>query len=290
MSDKKVVIALGFFDSVHKGHKAVINTAIKKAKEIDATSVVFAFGKDLRAFFGLDNGVVFTSEERKSIFKSLGVDLVYFAPVSKNFLDKGKLAFLNFLNKKYNISAYVCGEDYTFGINGGNLDYLKKYATQNQQEVILVDSVFDGDKKISSTDIKNYLADGEVEKANNLLFTDYFITGKVFQDRKIGRKLGFPTVNVKIPKEKTKLKCAVYSGYLYLNGKKYLAIINYGARPTFDLNERLIEAHIIGYKGNLYGKNLQIYFSKFMREIEKFKSQDELVERIKKDIVRVEND
>lgn len=290
MLDKKVVIALGFFDSVHKGHQAVIEKTVNEAKLCGGKSVVFTFGKDLRAFLGMENGVVFTSDERKDIYTSLGADFIYYAPVSKNFLNKGKLAFLNFLNKKYDIFSYVCGEDYTFGKDRGDVAYLKEYAKNKGQKVCVINSVSDYGKRISSTDIKEYLQNGEVEKANSLLCSDYFITGKVYEDRKIGQKIGFPTVNIAIPQEKAKLKFAVYSGYVYIGGKRYDAIINYGARPTFNLNETLIEAHIIGFSGNLYGKKLKIYFSSFLRDIVKFDSVDTLVNTLKKDIQKVKND
>ena len=120
-----------------------------------------------------------------------------------------------------------------------------------------------------------------------MLGRSYSITGKVFEDRKVGRKLGFPTVNVKIDREKFKLLCAVYKGRVNLGGIDYDAVINYGARPTFDLDNALIEAHIVDYNGDLYGREITIYFEDFMRKIKKFSSIDELQEQLREDVREV---
>jgi riboflavin kinase/FMN adenylyltransferase len=289
MLDNKTVIALGYFDSVHIGHRQVIKKARETAEKLSANLAVFTFGGNLKgAIFGEDEKCVYTPVERKAIMSEIGVSEVFFAPTTKEFLSLDKKEFLDFINQKYNIVCYVSGLDYRFGKNGlGDKDFLKEYATSHSQDYLICDTENYKKEKISTTRIKECLAKGKVKEAGEMLGRSYSITGKVFEDRKVGRKLGFPTVNVKIDREKFKLLCAVYKGRVNLGGIDYDAVINYGARPTFDLDNALIEAHIVDYNGDLYGREITIYFENFMRKIKKFSSIDELQEQLREDVREV---
>lgn len=289
MSDKKtVVIALGYFDSVHKGHRAVIGTAKSLAEEYGCLTAVFSFKKSPKKVLGISNKTVYSTVERKSILKDFGVDEVFYAPVTKKFLSLTADEFLKFLNDKYNVKAYVCGNDYTFGHKGaGNVQALKSFANNHGQKVVVCEDVLLYGKKISTTRIKNLLASGDIRTANALLGRNYTITGKVFQDRKVGQKIGFPTVNIKIDVDKSCLKDGVYAGGVSVKGKSYRALINYGARPTFSLVEKLIEAHIVDFSGCLYGENLTIRFDEYMRDIVKFNDAYELTDRLNKDLQEI---
>ncbi len=290
--DKKtpVVIALGFFDSVHLGHRQVIDKAIALAKKLNALPAVFSFREDVRAYFGYRGGEVYTAQERKKILTSLGVKNFYFAPVSKTFLNKDRRAFLDFLDTKFDIKGYVSGEDYRFGKSGlGDVDFLRAYATEKGREYAVVNAVMAGDEKISSSKIKELLTVGDIKGANALLGSEYFVTGTVFKDRQVGGKLGFPTVNIKISKQKHLLKFGVYAGKVKIGKKTYRAVINYGTRPTFGLDNALIEAHVIDYSGDLYGKTLTVAFSGYMRDIITFSDVDGLKERLTKDVLSVKD-
>lgn len=285
-----VVIALGFFDSVHKGHQKVIESAILYAKENQAKTVVVTFSGNLKAVLGDENGkVVYTDAEREKIYLSLGVDEIYFAPTDFNFLSLGKLAFLNMLNRKYNVIGYSCGEDYRFGKFGkGEPKDILRFAEQKNQKVIINSILPFGKEKISTTLIKSMLAKGEISQANELLNRSYSVDGLVVHDRKMGRKLGFPTINIIPNPDKQPLLSAVYAGHVFIDGKKYKAIINYGTRPTFDLSEKLIEAHIIDYSGDLYGKEVTVYFDSMLRAVKKFENKEQLVAQLQldKDTIR----
>ncbi len=285
------VMALGYFDCVHKGHKMVIESALSTAKERGAKLVVLTFSGNLRASLsGGEERAVYTLEERVKILKDLGADEVFVAPVNKTFLSMGKLAFLNLINKKYNILGYTCGEDYRFGKGGlGDIEYLKNYANSRAQSVEIIPDVLYNGQKISTTAIKELLKNGDIAGVNQRLSKNYSISGIVFGDRKVGSKLGFPTVNIKPAREKLKLKQGVYAGHITIDGKKYKAMINYGSRPTFGLDESLLEAHVIGFSGELYGRELTVYFDKFLRDIKKFSSKEELKKQLEKDLEGVKN-
>ncbi len=292
MSDKKltpVVIALGYFDSVHLGHQKVINQARSLAKEKKAKTVVFTFKGNLKgALKGEKEKAVFTYSEREEFIKSLGVDEIYFAPTNKEFLSLSKLDFLDKLCSTYNIVGFVSGKDYRFGKFGeGDTEFLTNYAKEHNQTYLVVDTLSTDKEKISTTLIKKLLSEGDLAQANALLGRQYSVTGEVFEDRKVGRKIGFPTLNMKANKDKHQLKDGVYYGNITLNGVKYMAVINYGARPTFGLDEKLIEAHVIDFNGDLYGQTVTVFFSRFMRDVKKFSNEKSLSEQLKADIQSV---
>lgn len=293
MSDKvlkKAVLALGYFDSVHKGHCRVISEAKKTAEELGAELVVFTFKGNLKAMLsGEKDKCVYTIEEREKLLKEFGANEIYYAPVDFGFLSLGKLAFLNKINKKYEIVAYVCGKDYKFGkFASGNTDDLIKYADGKSQKVIVVEDVISADgKKVSTSRIKRLLAEGNVKAASELLGRSYSFSGLVKEDRGVGSALGVPTANIKIEKDKQPVKDGVYAGKADIKGKLYRAVINFGPRPTFDVNDKMVEAHILDFNENIYGEKIVVYFDAYLREIQKFVSPEKLKEQLDTDIKEV---
>lgn len=289
---KKVIIALGHFDSVHLGHRTVIKLAVDTAKATGVIPAVFMFYGDLKGSIKKSNTrPVYSVEKRMDLIKNLGVNEFYLAPVSQEFLSYSKSEFLDLLNEKYEILGYVSGSDYRFGKNAtGDVDFLREYAKGKNQKVLTAnDQTVDG-KRLSTTLIKEYLIGGGVKTANALLGENYSITGSVIKGRKVGRNLGFPTVNVAIDNETLSLKSGVYKGLTTIDGKTYKVIINYGARPTYSLNEKLIEAHIIDFTGDLYGKEITLEFTDYLRDVIAFNSELDLKNQLTYDMQRVKND
>lgn len=293
MLDKKqpIVIALGYFDGVHKGHEKVIKSATDFAKSINAKTVVFTFSENIRSLInGEEQKYVYSPLERKEVLLSLGADEVCFSPYGKTFLKKGKKAFLNWLNDRYNIKAYVCGKDYRFGkFAKGDVSCLEEYSIKHNQQLLTVETYLFEGKKLSTSQIKNYLSNGEIEKVNQLLLRGFFLKGKVFSDRKVGRTLGFPTANLLYDNQKQSLKNGVYSCEVEVDGKRYLGISNFGSRPTFELDKTLVEVHIIDKEIKLYGKVITVYFKSFIRDVIRFDTANELKKQIQKDILRVKH-
>ena len=282
---KPTVIALGYFDSVHLGHQKVIKKAKDIANNGDMSLAIFTFSGNLKGAIGGDDKCVFLTNERQKFLTSLGADDIYFAQPTKEFLKTDRKDFLDDLNKKYNIAYYVSGDDYTFGAFGkGDAKYLTEYAKSHGQEHIIVDTLSFGEQKISTTLVKQLLAMGNIKGANTLLGREYSISGKVVRDRQVGTKLGFPTANIILDKDKFNLRTGVYAGKVNIDDKEYYAIINYGARPTFDLEQKLMEVHIIDFCGDLYDKEIEVRFLDFIRKIKKFDSIDELKAQLKADL------
>ena len=287
MSDKiKTVIALGFFDSVHIGHRAVISSARKIADDGGYTLTVFSFSGNLKKAVNKNNEkIVYDDSERKILIASLGVDDVVLLPVSNVFLDTDRKDFLDFINNKLDICAYVCGKDYRFGKGGkGDVDFLTEYAYKKGQSVFVQDDCVVDGEKVSTTLIKKFLSLGQIEKANRLLKEPYFYSSHVLDGRKVGSKIGFPTVNLKVDGEKQHLKNGVYFGHVTIDNKEYKTVINYGDRPTYGLDEVLIEAHVIDFKGNLYGQKIKLFFDGYLRDIVRFSNEKELIQQLKTDV------
>ncbi len=286
------VIAMGYFDSVHLGHQRVIEKARKLADKMSATLTVFTFLGSVKDILnGKKESSVYLPAEREKIIKDLGADEIYFAPTSKEFLSLDRKVFLDDLNKKFNIVGYVSGIDYTFGAFGrGNAEFLTEYAKTHNQMHVIVDTLEVDGKKVSTTLIKELLQNGDIEKANALLGRNYSICGTVVKDRQVGKTLGFPTANILIDSQKFAIKNGVYSGIVKVYDKAYKSIINYGARPTFDLDKKLVEAHLIGFDGDLYGKQIEVEFLRFMREIQKFSSAQKLIEQLNFDVQRIKGE
>ena len=285
----KVVIALGYFDSVHIGHREVIKRAKALAEKLNSKLVVFTFSGNLKAVLGGESEkYIYSTKERETLLSELGADEVFFAPTDLDFLSLGKLAFLNKLNRIFNILGYVCGRDYKFGrfAKGSAID-LEKYAKSKGQQLEVVDFINFENEKVSTSTIKNLLKNGDIEKANLLLGKNFFALGKVFRDRGVGKELGYPTANIKLASQKQALKKGVYAGKVKFLDKEYKAVINVGGRPTFDLSETLIEAHLIDFDGDLYDKTIIVEFEKFIRELVKFASVEQLKEQIERDKEKV---
>ena len=283
------VLALGYFDSVHLGHRKVIEAAKSLAKELSATTTVFTFGGNLRAALSRrDDKYVYSLAERKEILKEIGVENIYVQPVDFTFLSTGKLAFLNMLNRKFDIKGYVSGEDYKFGkFAKGTVEDLKKFAETNSQVYKIVETLDEGGKKISTSRIKTMLSAGDIKGANALLGRPFSVSGTVIKDRGVGTTLGFPTANLKPEKNKQTVKEGVYAGHVFIDNTRYGAVINFGSRPTFGGKETLLEAHIAGFNGDLYGQNLTVYFDDYIREIRKFFSEEELKKQLTLDLASI---
>ena len=294
MSDNRcnpTVVALGYFDSVHLGHRRVIESAKKLAEELNASLTVFTFGGNLRATISRkDEKFVYSAEERKAIFEELGVQNIFVQRADFDFLSMGKLAYLNWINKKFDIKGYVCGADFKFGkFAKGTVEDLERYAKTHSQALKIVDTVDDFGKRISTSRIKALLSAGDIAGANALLVRHFSVTGEVVRGKGVGVTMGFPTANIKLDNDKQPLREGVYGGHIFIDGKRYDTVINFGPRPTFGGTETVVEAYILDYDGDLYGKTVTLFFDTFIREIRKFFSAEELIKQIRSDAESLKN-
>lgn len=285
-STNPVVLCLGGFDSIHSGHKKLIELANEIKKEYNASSSVFTFINDFGYLSGKQGEQVFSYEERLERLKKNNVDEVCYVEFNKEFSTLSPEEFFVKLLDNRAIAALICGKDFTFGYKAkGNCDTLISLCNKYKVPVLVCDFKLDEfGEKVSTSRIKECLLRGDIAGANALLGDEYFVFGKVEEGRRVGRKLGFPTANVVINKSKLQIKPAVYSGYTIIDGVKFKCIINLGNAPTFNQDKYLLECYVDGFNGDLYGRNLTVFFSGFIREIKKFASVEQLTEQLNKDV------
>ena len=291
MKKQNTVLALGYFDSVHIGHRAVLKEAVVLAEKLSATVTVVTFRGNLKA--ALKKGertFVYSYSERKELLKSAGADEIWFAPVSEKFLSLSKTEFLDLLNEKFSVCGYCCGKDYRFGVNGeGDAEFLKTYAEFKAQKVEILEGVMVGGVKVSTSRVKELLESGDVASANKLLVKPYFRRSVVITGEGVGKTLGYPTANLREEKGRQPIKCGVYFGRAEVDGISYKAVINYGNAPTFDRKNRILEAHLIDFNGNLYGKEITVFFYGYLRDIKKFSDAEELKDMLVSDTEKAKN-
>ncbi len=276
---KKLSVCMGYFDSVHIGHRKLIRLCSEYADSHDMTSAVYTFGEDRTGLFDS----LYSFDQRKILLENAGAALIISDIFSEKIMKMSGNEFLDELTFKYNIGAFFCGYDYTFGCNAScNAEFLLGYAARKHIYCFVMPPVKVDGQKASTTMIKKLLLLGETERANNLLGTQFFMTGRVIHGRGVGGSFGYPTANLDyngfLP------KAGVYKTLVEVDGREYIAVTNIGGKPTFNVNSITVESRLIGFDGDLYDEEITVKFIKYLRPIYKFSSGEELKSQINKDI------
>ena len=278
-----VVACIGYFDGMHKGHQALVNATLEKAKELGVESGLITFDPDpwvtLRE--AKDVKHITPLQQRINIAVELGIKNIFILNFTKEMAALSPLDFIKVLDS-CNIKALICGFDYHYGQFGkGDIESLKRDA---DFEVVVIDAVSDNEGKISSTRITNLIEEGEVHKAEELLGYAYRVEGYVVHGNAKGRTIGYPTANVSVPSEYLEPKSGVYACFALIDGKKYKAMVNIGHNPTFNYTETMsLEAYILDFSGDLYDKRLKISFKYYLRPEKKFKYVGNLKMQLEQD-------
>lgn len=289
------VVTIGTFDGVHLGHRKVIRRLQELAQKVKGETVIFTFYPHPRLVLNKeDNGLrlINTLEEKKVLLEASGIDHLVVYPFTKEF---SKLSYVEFVEqilvKQLGMKFLVVGYDHRFGHNReGKYEDLKIFADQldfkiERQDVLNMDAI-----NVSSTKVRNAIADGDILMANKYLGYRFFIKGDVIDGKKLGHTIGFPTANID-PQESYKLvpKDGVYAVKVDVDDKRYLGMLNIGVRPTVNnqLDNRSIEVHILDFNQDIYYKNITIHFYQRIRNEQLFASLDELKTQLAKDRLEV---
>ena len=276
-------VALGVFDGVHIGHRAVISAAVNKCAD-GLSPAIFTFKSPSVTTKG-DGRVLYTDEKKRECFESLGVEILY-SPEFSKLCDMSAERFVNeILAEKLCARAVCCGESFRFGKNAlADVDALKKMCAERGMEVTVVSPVNYGGETVSSTRIKNSLAKGDIKNANAMLSEELSYELPVVHGRQLGRTLNFPTVNQQLPTELVLPRFGVYLTRVYYGGKQYRGVSNIGVKPTVGAASPLIETHILGLCEDLYGKVIKVSLVDFIRPERKFESIEALKRCVDQDI------
>lgn len=288
--NKDLSIALGFFDGIHIGHSAVLNSAVYYAKNNGVKSAVVTFENHPRCFFNkTEPEYILTKHEKLKIFENYGFDYVYFLKFDKNLAQLSADEYLKFLHENFNPKAIATGFNHTFGKDkSGNADFLDKNQKQYGYEYFKQAPVTIDGETVSSSKIRENLRLGNIESANNMLGYNYFLEETVVEGEKIGRTIGFRTANLLYPKNMLKIANGVYSVEVEYNGQRFKGIANFGMRPSLgNTTVQILEVHILDFEKDIYGENLKVEFIKKIRDEKKFGSLEELKSQIAKDINKI---
>ncbi len=287
---KGTAVALGYFDGIHLGHKAVLGKTLREAEEKGLTPVVMLFDIHPRKLLTGNVPPMLLSEERKRlVLKDMGFEIYDFD--FKRAMNYSPEEFEEkVLLTELNAEVVVCGYDYHYGKGGkGSPETLKKELTPKNISVYSLPPVYLGEQTVSSTKIRQLISEGEMEKANAML-GDYFTYDfTVERGDGIGHKMGFPTINQFFPEDFIIPKYGVYASRVRLDGRYYSAVTNVGIRPTVSGESLRSETCIFDFEGDLYGRNVEVSLLKFLREERKFASLSELKEAVSKDIMKAKD-
>ena len=281
------VVALGTFDGVHRGHRALLLTAKQLADELNVPLRVCTFNRHPLEILRPDNPPVMLSTipEKASQLFSAGVDETELIPFDRSVADLEPEQFLERMHSMITVRGIVAGWNYSFGKNGrGNADLLREDGEKHGYKVIIVPpTTLEDGTVISSSLVRRSLQDGDMQKVSELLGYTYSQTGTVAQGKHQGHKLGFPTANIEPWKRKALPKFGVYTGMLETDTEMLPAVVNIGIQPTIPSGKVTVEAHILTESPELYGQKVRLSLLKMLRPEKRFDSVEELTRQIEQD-------
>lgn len=272
---QNAVIALGFFDGVHIAHRELIRETVEIAKRENLAPTVFTFTAE--GAIKSDAPRLYSTDERLKILSDLGIENV----ILVNFKDIADLEAEDFVNTclidHFGARAVVAGYNFRFGKGAsGNREILSTLMRNAGLCAYITEEITFDEKTISSTLIRSYLAEGKIEVANKLLGSPYFISGRVESGNRVGKKLGFPTINIPLREGYVQLGRGVYLTAVKIGSDLHRGITNVGTCPTFDERQMHTETYILDYNTEIYGEEVEIYFLEYIREERKFESPEDL--------------
>lgn len=288
---EKTAIAIGKFDGIHRGHRALLERLESAGKE-GLKAAVFTFSPSPAAFFsGQEIKELTTKAEKRFLFEQMGIDYLVEYPLSAETAAIAPDVYVKeFLLEKMNGALIVAGEDVSFGKGGkGNRKLLEEMSVQYGFELELIKKLRLGEREISSTYVREEVLAGHMEKAAELLGEPYFVSGSVENGKKLGRRLGMPTANLYPAEDKLLPPGGVYFSRVWLNGKSYQGVTNIGKRPTIkDGNRISAETYLLNFAEEIYGKFMKTELLHFRRGEKKFQSEEHLRQAVREDILEAE--
>jgi len=284
MKEKKI-FALGFFDGVHLGHQALLTACRALAIEYGCKAGAVTFSQHPDALvLGSTPKLINTINDRKQLLSDMGAETIITLPFDKALMVMPWQRFISLLRNEYGAVGFVCGADFRFGHKGsGDAEKLAAFCREKSLAcAVVADQTVDG-VRVSSTHIRSLLEQGDMETADRFLGHAHVLSGEVVSGRRLGRTIGVPTANIRIPEEVVVPKLGVYACIAEVGGESYVAVTNVGSRPTVEGHEVRAESWLLSFDGDLYGETIKLHFYKYLRPEEKFASLEELRQQIQKD-------
>jgi riboflavin kinase/FMN adenylyltransferase len=284
---RDTILAIGVFDGVHLGHKRLLAELVGRARRLNLLSGVVTFAPHPQRLLSPETELPFLTglEQKKALLKEEGVKVVIVLPFSRALAQLSAREFVGLLKDYLGLKELVIGPGFTLGRNReGNVTTLRKLGEDMGFTVTVVPGVRINGEIVSSTAVREALAGGDLEKVHSLLGRPFSLCGEVVHGESRGAKLEYPTANLEIEPAQALPVEGVYATWAYIGGRAHESVTNIGRRPTFGGGKRVVEVYILGYRGNLYGKELKIDIIERLRGEKRFDSVEALRQQMARDI------
>lgn len=285
--EEPTAVTLGKFDGLHRGHELLMRTVLDCKEKYHVASVAFTFDMPPRnRVEEIVANVLTTNDEKQYIFEKQGIDYLIECPFTPEVMSMEPKAFIEWIAKALNMKFVVVGDDFRFGYKrAGDYHTLQQYEEEYGYKTIVLDKLKDSNRDISSTYVREKISDGNIRKANQLLGYNYFIKSEILHGKKLGRRIGMPTINMILPEHKLLPPNGVYVTEVLVDGKNYMGVTNVGCKPTVsEENVVGVETFIDNFDQDLYGEKIVVSFLEYIRPEMKFASIEELKAQMESDI------
>lgn len=287
--EQRSAVAIGKFDGVHKGHLELLSH-ITKMKEKQMAAVVFTFHPSAAVFFGQAKGAELTTRyEKRKLFEDMGIDILVEFPLNKETAAISPEMFVERILVGQMQAGYIAaGEDVSFGYRGlGNKELLMQMAEKFDYRLDIIDKIYDREREISSTYVREEVEKGNMETAARLLGRFYSFEGQVERGNRLGRRLGMPTLNLYPDEEKLLPPKGVYYSRVKFEGGTYPGITNIGFKPTVSSSRNIsVETYLYDFDRDMYGRKIVTELLQFKRPEQKFDSLEKLKLQMEADIAQ----
>ena len=285
--DEDMVLAIGVFDGVHLGHKHLLSQLKEHARQEGLLSGVVTFRQHPQAVLSPQTELPCLTDlaQRIKLLKEAGIEAVIALSFTPELARLSTRQFVKLLKKYLRMRGLVIGPDFALGRNReGNANILRALGREMDFSITVVPPLVINGEVVSSTTIRNALAEGDMKRVHNLLGHPFSLQGRVIAGVGRGVELGFPTANLEVDPQQALPPDGVYATWTYIDDSIYESVTNIGRRPTFGNNERMVEVYVLDYHGDLYGHELKIDIIERFRAEKRFATADELKQQMAEDV------
>lgn len=282
------VLTTGTFDGIHLGHQEIIKKVVDISHNESLRNLIITFHPHPRKVINPESSIKLLTipQEQSKILESLGVENHLIINFTKSFSETTSYQFIkDYIVEKIGVKKIVIGYDHHFGKSRqGNIEFLKSISKEFSFEVIEIPPFEFDSMVVSSSLIRNELQNGNIKIVNKMLGRNYSLCGEIISGDGRGRKLGYPTANIKIDEDKALPKLGIYAVFVFIDEVRYNGLLSIGKRPTFYNNGKIVsEVYIYNFDADIYGKFVKVELIEKIREEEKFNSVEELVNQMNLD-------
>lgn len=285
--EEPTAVTLGKFDGLHRGHELLMQNVLECSRKYHVASVAFTFDMPPRnRVEEIVASVLTTNDEKQYIFEKQGIDYLIECPFTPEVMSMEPERFIAWIADSLNMKYVVVGDDFRFGHKrAGDYHTLQQFEEKYGYKTIVLDKLKDSNRDISSTYVREKIADGNIRKANQLLGYNYFIKSEILHGKKLGRRIGVPTINMILPEHKLLPPNGVYVTEVLVDGNVYMGVTNVGCKPTVSEEHVIgVETYIDDFDKDVYGEKIVVSFLEFIRPEMKFSSVEELKAQMNADI------